>query len=199
MADLGADVIKVEPPKGETMRPLAEGAFIGCQRNKRGLALELKQPAAAEIVRRLVGQADIVHHNMRMPAALKLGLDYATLNAIRPDLVYCHVSTYGPEGVRKDWPGMDQMAQAMTGWEKAGAGEGNPPHWHRFGFMDHLAAMASLFATLLALYRRDLTGEGQAVAASLLGAGVLSAGEVIEAEGVLTPLETLHGEQTGVS
>src|SRR5690606_18295792 len=70
---------------------------------------------------------------------------------------------------------------------------------HRFGFMDHLAAMASLYATLLAIHRRDLSGEGQAVAASLLGAGVLSAGEVIEVEGALTPLETLNGDQTGVS
>ena len=199
MADLGADVVKVEAPKGEQMRPQAEGAFMGCQRNKRDLALEMKHPAAQDVVRRLVSQADIVHHNMRMPAAHRLGLNFERLRAIKPDLVYSHVSTYGPEGARKDWPGMDQMSQAMTGWEKAGAGVGNPPHWHRFGFMDHLAAMGSVMATLLALYHRNRTGEGQATAASLLGAGLLTVGEMIEAEGRLTSFQPLNNEQTGAS
>jgi crotonobetainyl-CoA:carnitine CoA-transferase CaiB-like acyl-CoA transferase len=199
MADLGADVIKVESPRGEQMRPQAEGAFMGCQRNKRDLALELKKTEAQEVLARLVARADVVHHNMRMPAAHKLGLDYERLRGMKPDLVYSHVSTYGPEGARKDWPGMDQMSQAMTGWERAGAGEGNPPHWHRFGFMDHLAAMGSVMATLLALYHRNRTGEGQAVAASLLGAGLMTVGETILAEGALTPFAPLDRQQTGVS
>jgi crotonobetainyl-CoA:carnitine CoA-transferase CaiB-like acyl-CoA transferase len=198
LADLGAEVIKVEPIQGDMMRPI-EASFVGCQRGKRSIALQLKDPASREVVERLVGWADIVHHNLRMPAARKLGIDYTSLKQIKSDLIYCHTSSYGPEGPRKDWPGMDQMFQSSCGWELAGAGRDNPPIWHRFGFTDHLCAMASLQAVLLALYHRDRTGEGQFVTASLLGATTLSASEtIVLPDGNVSPFEQLDSMQLGL-
>src|SRR4030088_3051649 len=104
-----------------------------------------------------------MHHNLRMPAARKLRVDYESLRAINPHLVYCHVSSYGPVGPRSEWPGFDQLFQAAGGGEYEGAGKGNPPMWHRFGMMDHQGSMASLFATLLGLLWRERTGEGHFV------------------------------------
>ena len=199
LADLGAEVIKVEPVQGDMMRPI-EASFVGCQRGKRAIALQLKDAGAREVIERMVKWADIVHHNLRMPAALKLGIDYDSLRKIKPDLIYCHTSSYGPEGPRKDWPGMDQMFQSSCGWELAGAGQDNPPIWHRFGFTDHLCAMASLQAVLLALYHRDRTGEGQFVTSSLLGATILSASEtMIFPDGSLAPFEQLDSMQMGLT
>lgn len=199
LGDLGADVIKVEPPAGDFMR-FVERVFAGCQRNKRDIALDVKNPASRPVIEALVASADVVHHNLRMPAALKLGLDYESLRAINPRLVYCHVSSYGPTGPRADWPGFDQMFQAASGWEFEGAGAGNPPMWHRFGMMDHQGGMASLLATLLGLYWRERTGEGQFVAASLLGASVLTISETMKlADGSLADYPRLDSEQFGVS
>ena len=199
LADLGAEVIKVEPTTGDGMRPV-EWAFAGCQRGKRSVALDLKSSEARPALEALIGWADVVHHNLRMPAARRLGLGVDDVHRINPRAVYCHTSSYGPVGERADWPGFDQLFQAACGWEVLGAGEGNPPMWHRFGFMDHLCAMASVVATLLALRRRTETGEGQQVAASLLGTGVLTNGEVVvRSDGSLTPFVGLDAEQLGVS
>ena len=199
MADLGADVIKVEAATGDKMRHV-ERVFASCQRGKRGVALDLKSPAARPALEALVSWADVVHHNLRMPAARKLGLDYDTLRAINPALIYCHTSSYGPKGERADWPGYDQLFQAAAGWEVLGGGEGNDPMWFRFGFMDHLCAMGSVVATLLAVYHQDGTGIAQQVTGSLLGGGVLTNSETYLHEGGLAAsVEPLDHEQMGLS
>jgi crotonobetainyl-CoA:carnitine CoA-transferase CaiB-like acyl-CoA transferase len=199
LSDLGADVIKLEAATGDAMRPVA-WSFAGCQRGKRSLALDLKSPDSRPALEAAIRWADIVHHNLRMPAARRLGLDYESVRRVNPDVVFCHTSSYGPTGPRADWPGYDQLFQAQCGWEVAGAGVGNPPMWHRFGFMDHQCAMSSTVATLLALYHRDRTGQGQAVAGSLLGAGALTASETFQrADGTLVPRPALDAMQTGVS
>ncbi|MGX7679935.1 CoA transferase [Jatrophihabitans sp. DSM 45814] len=196
LADLGADVIKLESTAGDSMRPTG-WAFAGCQRGKRSIALNLKSPDTRPALEALVRWADVVHHNLRMPAARKLGLDYDTLREINPNLVYCHTSSYGPIGARADWPGYDQLFQAQCGWEALGAGAGNPPMWHRFGFMDHQCALSSVVATLLALYEQRRTGRAQAVAGSLLGAGVLTTSETYRrSDGSLAPFDTLDHDQT---
>ncbi len=144
--------------------------------------------------------ADVVHHNLRMPAARKLGLDYESLRAINPDIIYCHASSYGPKGERADWPGYDQLFQASAGWEVLGGGEGNDPMWFRFGFMDHLCAMGSTVATLLAIYHRDRTGDPQFVTGSLLGGGVLTNSETFLRDGGLAAsADPLDREQMGLS
>jgi crotonobetainyl-CoA:carnitine CoA-transferase CaiB-like acyl-CoA transferase len=200
LADLGATVIKVEALTGDPMRA-NESAFLACQRGKRSLALDLRNPDSRLIVARLVERADIVHHNMRLPAAARLGLDYDTLRGVKPDLIYGHVSAYGPKGERRDWPGYDQLFQSSTGWERESAGAGNPPTWLRFGMMDHLCAMGSAYALLLALIRRQATGEGSFVASSLLGASLMTMSEIVmRADGSLTPFHRpLNRDQTGVS
>jgi crotonobetainyl-CoA:carnitine CoA-transferase CaiB-like acyl-CoA transferase len=199
LADLGADVVKVEAATGDQMRPV-QRVFASCQRGKRGVALDLKSPAARPALEALVRWADVVHHNLRMPAARRLGLDYDSMRAINPEVVYCHASSYGPEGERADWPGYDQLFQAAAGWEVLGGGEGNDPMWFRFGFMDHLCAMASVVATLLAVWHRDRTGRGQRVTGSLLGGGVLTNSETFLKDGDLAvSAAPLDHEQMGLS
>jgi crotonobetainyl-CoA:carnitine CoA-transferase CaiB-like acyl-CoA transferase len=200
LADLGADVIKVEPPAGDAMRRL-ERAFAGTQRGKRGLALKLGAEGSKPVIEALANWADIVHHNVRLPAARKLGIAPEQLRAIKPALVCAHVSSYGPQGPRADWPGFDQLMQAAVGWETESGGEGNPPSWLRFGVGDHLAALSSVFAVLLAHLARMRTGQGQAVASSLLGAMTMTASEavVIDRERALTPMAHLDAGQHGIA
>jgi crotonobetainyl-CoA:carnitine CoA-transferase CaiB-like acyl-CoA transferase len=199
LADLGADVIKIEATSGDPMRPLA-WPFAGCQRGKRGLALDLKSPASGPALEAAIRWADVVHHNLRMPAARRLRLDYDSVRRTNPQVVFCHTSSYGPAGPRADWPGYDQLFQAQCGWEVAGAGRGNPPMWHRFGFMDHQCALSSTLATLLALYHRDHTGQGQAVAGSLLGAGALTVSETFRRpDGSLAAHASVDSMQLGVA
>ncbi len=198
-ADLGATVVKIEAATGDPMRPGA-WPFAGCQRGKRGVALDLKAPDARPVLEAALRWADVVHHNLRMPAARRLGLDYESIAAVNPDVVFCHTSSYGPTGPRADWPGYDQLFQAQCGWEVLGAGDDNPPMWHRFGFMDHQCAMSSALATMLAIYHRDRTGEGQAVAGSLLGAGVMTASETyLRSDGTLAPIAGLDADQLAMS
>ncbi len=199
LADLGADVIKIEPPTGDAMRRL-ERIFAGTQRGKRGVALKLGAPASMPVLDALARWADVVHHNVRMPAARKLGIDPGRLHAIRPSLVIGHISSYGPVGPRADWPGFDQLMQAACGWEIECGGEGQPPQWLRFGVGDHLAALSSVFAVLLALRQRARTGAGQTVASSLLGAMLLTESEVLaRPDGTLTPMRHLDAAQTGLT
>jgi crotonobetainyl-CoA:carnitine CoA-transferase CaiB-like acyl-CoA transferase len=135
-----------------------------------------------------------------MPAARRLGIDPESVRAVNPDVVFCHTSSYGPAGPRADWPGYDQLFQAQCGWEVLGAGEGNTPMWHRFGFMDHQCALSSVVTTLLGLYHRDRTGVATDVAGSLLGAGALTVSETyVRPDGTLAPFPGLDSDQREVS
>ncbi len=200
LADLGAEVIKIEPPQGDPMRA-NESAFLGCQRGKRSIALDLRNPESRTVIARLVQTADIVHHNIRLPTARKLGLAWEDLRAINPQIVFGHVSAYGPAGERRYWPGYDQLFQAATGWELAHAGAGNRPAWLRFGMMDHICACSLALGMLAAFFRRMRTGEGSQVAASLLGASILTMSEVaMKPDGSLAGWQGgLDSDQTGTS
>ena len=201
MADLGAEVIKVESLTGDAMRvPHQETLFVGCQRGKRSISIDLTRPDSRPVLDRLVRWADVVHHNLRMPAARKLGIDYESLRAINPRLVHCHVSSYGALGPKADWPGYDPVAQAVSGWPVVSSPPGAKPMWYRFGMMDHQCAMASVVPTLLALYDRERTGEGRAVTASLVSGAAETNSEtmlVLDGERIL-PIATIDGEQTGL-
>jgi crotonobetainyl-CoA:carnitine CoA-transferase CaiB-like acyl-CoA transferase len=199
LADLGADVIKVESLQGDPMRQ-SEAAFLGCQRGKRSLAVDLKNPASRPIVQRLAAWADVVHHNLRMKPAVRLGLGADDLLKINPRLIYAHVNAYGSIGPRKDWPGYDQLFQALSGWEIEGAGAGNPPSWHRFGMMDHQAALASLYGVVLALLHREATNKGGIVNASILGSAFFTTSEMVKRfDGSLTSIAHLNTDQTAVA
>ncbi|MEE2060091.1 CoA transferase [Rhodococcus artemisiae] len=195
MADMGANVIKVEAVTGDRMR-VSELMFIGCQRGKRSIAIDLSKPESRQVLEKLVQWADVVHHNLRAPAARTLGIDEPTLRKINPDLVYCHVSSYGAKGPRADWPGYDPIAQATSGFMMEGAGEGNPPMWTRVAPMDFQTALASLVATLLAVYEREKTGKGSLVTTSLLGAAAtINSETMILADGTFAPTPSLDHEQ----
>jgi crotonobetainyl-CoA:carnitine CoA-transferase CaiB-like acyl-CoA transferase len=199
LADLGADVIKIEAPKGDAMRRL-ERIFSGTQRGKLGVALQLGDQQTLPAVEALARWADVVHHNMRLPAARKLKVDYESLKALNPQLLYCHVSAYGPTGPRADWPGFDQLMQASCGWEVEQGGEGQAPMWLRFGVGDFFAGLSSLYALLLGLYERNRSGVGQMVSSSLLGATLLTMSEAVAQEdGSITPVAHMDAQQTGLS
>jgi crotonobetainyl-CoA:carnitine CoA-transferase CaiB-like acyl-CoA transferase len=206
LADLGAKVIKLEPPQGEGLRPPTSGrqrparSFAAGNRGKRAIALDLKDPDAAPVVQRLIAWADVVHHNVRLAGARRLGLDYETLSAARPDLIYCHVDAYGANGPRTDWPGFDPLSQAASGWQTEAAGEGNPPMWLRNSYMDYHCGLAAAAATLLAVYHRFESGRGQSCGASLLGECLQSVGEVMmDDAGRISDRPRLDADQTGVS
>src|SRR5262249_29829539 len=155
-----------------------ERVFAGCQRNKRGLAVDLKAPEGLALVRRLVGTADIVHHNMRPGVAERLGIGYAQLRAIKPDLIFCPAPAYGSAGLCAHRGGFDQVYQAFCGHEVAAGGRGNPPNWNRTGFVDYANAILSVIGVLMALRHRDRTGAGQYVESAQLSAGMLMKSEV---------------------
>jgi crotonobetainyl-CoA:carnitine CoA-transferase CaiB-like acyl-CoA transferase len=206
MAHLGADVIKIEPTVGDGMRatplrPFSPGRSFGhVNRGKRSLAADLKDRATRTLVEDMVRWADVFHHNVRYEATQRLGLDADALRTLNPRLVYCHTSAYGHTGARAGWPGFDPLMQGFAGWSVEGAGEGNPPMWHRTGFIDFQCGLASLVATLLALYHRMKTGDGQFVSASLLGGAIQSVSDVFALpDGSLSPAPRLDANQTGIS
>jgi len=120
-ADLGAEVIKIEPPGGDALRQypstLAEEsrAFLGCNRSKRGLMIDLKRTEGHEVLMRLAATVDVLVHNFRPSVPARLGVDYEKLKATNPRLIYCALSGYGENGPLRDKAGYDQVLQCLTG------------------------------------------------------------------------------------
>ena len=121
LADQGADVLKIEPPGGDNLRqypstlPTESRAFLGVNRSKRGMVLDLKDPADHAVLLRLVRDADVLVHNFRPSVPRRLGIDFDQLGAINPRLIYCAVTGYGETGPMRDKAGYDQVLQTMTG------------------------------------------------------------------------------------
>ncbi|WP_436789811.1 CoA transferase [Yinghuangia sp. YIM S10712] len=196
LADMGADVIKVEPPEGEAMRAAAY-AVAACQRGKRSLALDLTAPESRPVVERLIRWADVVVHNFRVGVAERLGVDEATVAALNPHAVYCHASAFGTTGPRAKLPGNDALMQAVTGLERAVGGPGNDPIGPTWIPIDMTGGWVSAVGILAGLYARATTGRGQHVTTSLLGAGMLLAGGVHQRDGKLVHGPELDPQQTG--
>ncbi len=199
LADLGMDVIKVEPVAGDGMR-MAGTPFFGCQRGKRDLGLNLKDPAGLELALRLVATADAVHHNMTKGTASRLGLDYEACRAVKPDIVYCNTYAYGLHGPLSEFGGLDPLYQASAGLEyEAGAvPHGHDPLYYRFGMVDTSNAMLSVVGVLAALFHRARTGEGQELWTSLLdGGAVFSSDVMLRADGTPTVRPKLDAAQHG--
>ena len=198
LADFGADVIKVEPPWGERGRTINQ--FTGCQRGKRSLAVDLRRPAAAEILRRLLASADVVTHNVREKAAPKHPIAAASGRAANPAMIFAHCASYGAVGPWADFGAFDPAACALAGWEQNISGPGNTPTWLRNSSMDSGSGLALFVATTLALYQRRYTGDGSAVRTSLLGVGAMSASEtLVMPDGSLAPFLAVDRSQTGIS
>lgn len=178
LADLGADVTKVEPPHGDFWRhtapvaPAESRGFMGVNKGKRSISIDLKHPAAREILHRAVRSADVLLANYRPGVAERLGMDYATLSAINPRLVYCENTAFGSRGPYAGRPGFDLVSQAVTGI-MAFEGAGGPPHPVITTSPTDLAAgMFMAYAIAAALYQREHTGRGQYIETSLFAAGL---------------------------
>jgi crotonobetainyl-CoA:carnitine CoA-transferase CaiB-like acyl-CoA transferase len=173
LADLGAEVIKVERPGvGDLARQLPD-FFQSINRNKKSLTLDLKVPAARKILYRLVEQSDVFMEGFRPGVASRIGIDYGTLRKINPRLVYCAISGYGQEGPYRDLPGHDLNYQAMAGMlECFKDGEGNliTPG---LAIGDLSSGMFAAIGILAALMFREKTGQGQYVDISMFD-GLLS-------------------------
>ncbi len=167
LADLGASVVKVEALEGDSFRELP--GFYGWNRGKRSIAVDLKQPDGRAIVHRLAREADVAMDNMRPGVAERLRVDYDTLAALNPRLIYSSVTAFGRTGPYRDRPGFDPLLQAMGGL-MALQGFGGPPEYLRTAPTDYYCAALACQAILAALYVRERTGRGQRVETSLLNA-----------------------------
>jgi crotonobetainyl-CoA:carnitine CoA-transferase CaiB-like acyl-CoA transferase len=179
LADLGAEVIKVENPNGgdqvRQSAPLIDGegsAFMRLNRNKRSLALDLKTDEGKEIFRKLVDTADVVVENLRPGTMKDLGLDYESLHLINPGLIYVAASGWGQDGPLRDQPGMDIMAQARSGLMSITGTPGAEPVKVGVPVCDLVCALYGALAAVAALYARRDDGQGQFIDVSLLEAGV---------------------------
>src|SRR5262245_56423585 len=188
LGDMGADVIKVEPPGGETTRhmefdlaPGVSAPFLAVNRNKRGITLDLKKPEAVVVLKRLVATADVLVENYRPGVTSRLGIDYDTLRAVNPRLVYCSISGFGQTGPYADRGGYDLIAQGMSGIMSATGSPDGPPVKVGVPVADLGAGLFGVFGILCALRARRVTGHGQLVDTSLFEAGLaLSAWEATE-------------------
>ena len=175
LGDLGADVVKIEPPEGDTTRQLGPmrnpdmGAFyLAVNRNKRSIVLDLKQESARRVLRRLAEGADVLLHNYRPQAARRLGMSYEAFRAVNPGIVY--VGTYGfrAAGPYGDKPAYDDIIQAASGLASLQAALFGEPKYVPTIVADKTSSMTVLVAVLAALYHKARTGEGQEVEVPML-------------------------------
>lgn len=174
MADMGADVIKVEPPSGDGARyispgpvPGLSGVFANVNRGKRGIVLDLRSETDAALLRRLIERADVFIHSMRAKAIEKLGFGYREVAAINPGIVYTNCYGYGRRGPDKDLTAYDDTIQAECGLpavQQMLTGEAN---YVGTIIADKVAGLTALYATMMALFHRERTGEGQEVEVSM--------------------------------
>ncbi|MDI3561893.1 CaiB/BaiF CoA-transferase family protein [Bradyrhizobium sp. Arg816] len=192
LSDFGADVIKVEPPSGDTWRigykippqPRAKDNYPWHlnNRNKRSLTLDLKSPHAPEILERLVKWADVLIVNTPHPARKRLKLNYEDVAVWNPRLIYADVTGYGDKGPDADLPGFDITSYwARSGLLSLTRDAGAPPTLPVSGSGDHATAVSLYSAIVTALYRRERTGQGSYVTTSLLASGVWACGVSVQA------------------
>lgn len=178
LADMGADVIRVDRRQGSEDRYIAAitesgegGGFLSLNRNKRNLTLDTSKPESAEIIRRLVKGADVVVANLPNNVLKSMRLDYESLKATKPDIILARISTFGPDGPYANRVGFDTVAQAMSGAMGLTGFPGAPVR-DIVPFEDYGTALHTAFGVMVALYHRARTGEGQIVDGSLLATGI---------------------------
>lgn len=182
LANLGADVIKIEPVEGDPFRS-DSGGFQAYNRGKRGLGLDLKQPTAREIFYDLARGADVVIDNYRLGVRTRLGIDYATLKAINPRIISCSINAYGDKGARTTMPGFDPLLQAEGGMMLAQGGA-DEPILHTIPVNDVATSAVVSCAVIAALNAREVTGEGQEIITSLMAQSLtFQLAEVVTYEG----------------
>lgn len=170
LGDMGADVIKVEAPEGDLMRRIGPRHsadmgpfFLGSNRNKRSIAIDLKSAQGQKQFEALVRTSDVVLHSIRAKAAARLGLSYERLSQIKPDIILCSVGGFGESGLYAGKPAYDDVAQAMSGLAMLQSVIGGEPRYITSIIADKVTAMQAAFAISMALCHRFRTGQGQEV------------------------------------
>ena len=175
LGDMGADVIKVEPPEGDPIRALGPsrhpgmGAyFLNINRNKRSIALDLKRPAVREALLKLVETADVFVHNMRLAAAERLGLHYRAVGERNPRIVYAAATGFHKDGAHRDRPSFDDVIQGESGLAALNGGVGGEPRYVPMAVSDKICGYVLASAIGMALFHRERSGEGQEVHVPML-------------------------------
>ena len=179
LADWGADVIKVEAREADVANSTQsdfsarhDPDFQNLHRNKRAIAIDLKTPAGLDILKKLVAKADVVVENFRPDVKTRLGIDYESLEKINPRLIYASISGFGQDGPYKDRPGVDQIAQGMSGLMSITGEPGRGPMRAGIALSDLSAGLFAAMGILVALHEREHSGRGQFVHTSLLQAQI---------------------------
>jgi formyl-CoA transferase len=190
LADQGAEVIKIEPPTGDNLRKYpstleAESrAFIGVNRSKLGVVLDLKNADDLAALMALVRTADVLVHNFRPSVPPRLGIAYEQLKTLNPRLIYCSLTGYGETGPLREKAGYDQVLQTMTGMCALQGKRGEPPEIIYGSVVDYYAAALVAAGVASALYEREKSGEGQFVGVSLLRSALtMQSARMVWAEG----------------
>jgi len=172
LGDMGADVIKIEPPKGDWLRHLSINdtflggvslSFLSYNRNKRSVMIDLKKEKGIALVKKIVSTADVVVENFRPGVMDRLGIGYETLRAANPRLIYCASCGLGHEGPYVTRPGQDMLIQAMSGIMHMNGLDGQSPYPAPVGMADLSTGLHIVYSILAALYSRERTGEGQRI------------------------------------
>lgn len=178
MGDLGADVIKVEPPSGDFLRrmdqklaPTESIYFHSINRSKRSLSLDLKRPEGKKVLEALLRDADLFLTNLRVDAVRRLGLDYESIAAFRPQIVYCSITAFGETGPRAAEPGLDLLGQAVSGIMGMTGEHDGPPVKAGPSITDLVTAFLVCFSATAALRARDRDGKGQKIELNLADSG----------------------------
>lgn len=191
LADLGADVIKIEAPEGDMQRRLPSTApdesrsFLGINRRKKGIVLNLKHEHGKQVLRRMVARCDVLVENFRPGVMARLGLDYAALREVNERLIYFAISGYGSEGPLRNNPGFDTVLQTFTGIaDFQGAYTGGAPHNVSGSILDYYGAAMAALGVVAALQHRTRTGQGQYAETSLLATALaMQAGRFVWVDG----------------
>lgn len=177
LGDLGAEIIKIEPPGGDQTRawapPFINGNsayFLSVNRNKGSISLDLKSPKGQEILRKLAAESDIIIENFRPGTMDRLGLSYEVAQELNPKLIYCSLSGYGQDGPQKDWPGYDLTVLASSGLLSLNGEEGRTPIKFGVPIADIVSGLFANSAIISALYERTMSGMGQHIDMSMLDA-----------------------------
>jgi crotonobetainyl-CoA:carnitine CoA-transferase CaiB-like acyl-CoA transferase len=206
LADLGATVIKIEAPQGDMLRQFPSSLagesrfFLGTNRGKRALALDLKQPEGLAVLHRMVESADVLVENFRPSVPARLGIDYPRLKAINPRLVYCGLTGYGDGGPLREKGGFDQVLQCLSGIAVFQGGA-DKPQVVLGSVLDYFTSALLAYGVAAALFRRERSGAGQYLSLSLLRSALtIQAGRFVwaESEGRAVPRDSGAGGLTGI-
>jgi len=180
LGDLGAEIVKVEPPRGDDTRywaPMINGVsvyFLTINRNKKSIVIDLKKDLGKELIYRLVEKADIVIENFREGVAKKLGIDYDTLRKVKEDIIYCSIKGYRSDTIYSKKSGADLIIQSMSGLMDTIGIEGGEPIKVSFAVFDVITGLIASISVLSALYYRYLTGRGMMIETPLYDSSIFS-------------------------